>query len=270
MNTIKSFIFTAILIATAITISCSGDDGGDGGDNDLSSSGVETSSSSSAGTGDGSSSSGSGSRSPCPDYSPGSPLNNGTFTDPRDSQEYSTILICNQTWMAENLNYDASGSRCYDDNTGGDSQGNCDTYGRLYDWDTAMNNAASSSAVPSGVRGVCPEGWHLPSDADWTVLTNYVESNSGCTSCAGKHLKSASGWSSGGNGQDTYGFAALPGGHGGTGGSFYEVGDYGSWWSATEYDARKAWNQSMGYDREYVRWLSSYSYFLFSVRCLQD
>ena len=106
----------------------------------------------------------------------------GTFTDPRDGQTYRTVKIGNQTWMAENLNYRYLGptddldssSFCYDDDPA-----NCETYGRLYLWSAAMDSAGiiegntangcgyNSECSPSGnVRGVCPQGWHLPSNCD--------------------------------------------------------------------------------------------------------
>jgi hypothetical protein len=118
----------------------------------------------------------------------------GTFTDPRDNKTYKTVKIVSQTWMAENLNYAASGSKCYDD-----KPENCKKYGRLYDWDAAMR--------------VCPYGWHLPSDYEWDVLMAAVDG----TERAGEKLKAKSGWNNSyqgksGNGTDQYGFSALPGG----------------------------------------------------------
>jgi len=143
----------------------------------------------------------------------------GSFTDGRDGKSYRSVRIGNQTWMAQNLDYDVpnvTSDVCY-----GNSASNCTKYGRLYNWSTAMNGASSSSAVPSGVRGVCPVNWHLPSDAEWTQLTDYVGSN------AGTKLKSSTGWNSYSGvpaGADTYGFSALPGGDGISGGSFDDVG----------------------------------------------
>jgi uncharacterized protein (TIGR02145 family) len=164
--------------------------------------------------------------------------------------------------MAENLNYsgtepDAVG-KCYDN-----EEGNCDTYGRLYDWATAM--------------AVCPSGWHLPSDAEWTTLVNYVENNV-CSGCASKHLKAASGWNDcgpfgSGNSylcEDTYGFSALPGGTGYSGGSFGYVGDNGYWWSASEASSSNTYNRVMYY---YLEDAYSYNYgksYLHSVRCMED
>jgi uncharacterized protein (TIGR02145 family) len=160
-------------------------------------------------------------------------------------QTYKTVRIGNQTWMAKNLNYNASGSMCYDNN-----QSNCAKYGRLYNWATA--------------RTVCPTGWHLPSDAEWTTLTNFIGNE------AGRKLKATSGWNNNGNGTDDYGFAALPGGYGGSDGGFNLAGYDGLWWSSSEYDASDAYAQKIGRNFEGVNTGYSDKSYLFSVRCLQN
>jgi uncharacterized protein (TIGR02145 family) len=149
--------------------------------------------------------------------------------------------------MTENLNYNASGSKCYIN-----SDANCTKYGRLYDWETALT--------------ACPSGWHLPSDAEWTTLTSFVGSP------AGTKLKAKSGWNNGGNGTDDYGFSALPGGFVDANGNFFYVGDIGRWWSATENDASNAWYRYMhvSYGSADVGRDSFGKTFLYSVRCLQD
>ena len=198
--------------------------------------------SSSSATGGGSSSSGGGVAG-----------TSGTFIDNRDSKPYKWVKIGEQIWMAENLNYNASDSRCYGDNSGGDSQGNCAKYGRLYDWATAMAN-------------VCPSGWHLPSDADWDKLIKTV----GGLSTVGKHLKARDGWNISGAGTDDYGFSALPGGNGYSGGSFYGVGYYGNWWSSSEYSANGAYCRYMSYSNEDVLYSNIDKSRLQSVRCLRN
>jgi len=115
-------------------------------------------------------------------------VTSGTFKDDRDSKTYKYVVIGTKTWMADNLNYATEGSLCYDA-----TEANCTTYGRLYAWSTA--------------KTACPSGWHLPDDAEWTTLINFVGT------AAGKKLKSISGWNSNGNGTDDYGFSALPGGY---------------------------------------------------------
>jgi len=183
------------------------------------------------------------------------------FCDLRDSTAYKWKKIGTQTWMAENLNYNASGSKCNQNNTV-----NCATYGKLYDWATAMANSASSVAIPSGVQGVCPLGWHLPSDAEWNVLTTFAGSN------AGTKLKAKSGWIDNGIGTDDYGFSALPGGGVLDGDFRYDyIGDYGYWWSATQgNEASLAHYLYIRYSDTDVSVGDAAKTELFSVRCLKD
>ncbi len=149
------------------------------------------------------------------------------FTDNRDGIIYKSVCIGKQTWMAENLRYNASGSKCYDDKSS-----NCDTYGKLYDWPTVMNGAVSSDASPSNVQGICPKGWHLPSRAEWMTLIDFL----GGEAKAGPALKATSGWSGKGNGSNTSGFSALASGYWNGLGPFYEnFGIAGVFWSSTEY-----------------------------------
>ena len=125
----------------------------------------------------------------------------GTFIDSRDGNEYNWVQIGDQIWMAENLKYlpsvvgSGTGSETtpyyyvygYDGTNVPDAKAtdNYATYGVLYNWTAAMNGEASSKTNPSGIQGVCPAGWHLPSDAEWTELTDYL----GGRSVAGGKLK---------------------------------------------------------------------------------
>ena len=191
------------------------------------------------------------------------PPSGGTFTDSRDGKSYRWVQIGTQTWMGENLNYNASGSKCY--NNSADS---CAKYGRLYNWETAMNGASSSSLSPSGVQGVCPAGWHLPSHDEWTTLENYV----GGASTAGTKLKSSTGWNSSSGvpaGTDQYGFSALPGGNYYPDEGFNVGGNNGYWWSASA-TASTAWYRYMYYYYENVGRLNNSKTYLLSVRCVQD
>jgi len=117
------------------------------------------------------------------------------FKDPRDKKIYKTVKIGEQVWMAENLNYEASGSKC-----NGNKPANCDKYGRLYNWETAMK--------------ACPGGWHLPSKAEWEILMVAVGGKIFGHRIAGKYLKATSGWNDyeggSGNGKDKYGFLGYP------------------------------------------------------------
>jgi uncharacterized protein (TIGR02145 family) len=137
-------------------------------------------------------------------------------------------------------------------------ESNCNTFGRLYDGNTA--------------RGACPSGWHLPSDAEWETLVKYVDPNAagvaydayGKNNNAGTKLMSASGWDSYGGGTDEYGFSALPGGFGdGGSGSFNYAGYRGYWWSATEYVYRYMGSGGGSVGRDY-------NSDLYSVRCVRD
>jgi uncharacterized protein (TIGR02145 family) len=163
-----------------------------------------------------------------------------------------TVVIGSQTWMAENLNYEAEGSKCYKDDPA-----NCVKYGRLYNWETAME--------------VCPSGWHLPSYKEWGTLVDYVESYSGCSKCDASKLKAKSGWDKGGNGTDDYGFSALPGG-GYSDGRFSRVGSYGGWWSASKHGGYNnlLYYLYMEYDYDGTRWSYYNKSILKSVRCVQD
>jgi uncharacterized protein (TIGR02145 family) len=174
-----------------------------------------------------------------------------TFTDSRDGKTYKRVTIGGRKWMAQSLNYAADGSKCYENNAG-----NCEKYGRLYDWATAQK--------------VCPAGYHLPSDAEWTALTDAV----GGEDIAGLKFKSTAGWNEEGssNGTNDYGFLALPGGYWWSRDSFFSsVGLGGYWWSATEAedDAGKAqyWGISNG---ESVNRGNHDKSNQFSVRCVQD
>jgi uncharacterized protein (TIGR02145 family) len=188
-----------------------------------------------------------------------------------DGNKYAAVLIGEQTWMAENLNYAATDSKCYQNN-----DSNCDTYGRLYNWATAMDIDAScnsaliadcGASVNTPHQGVCPEGWHLPSDAEWTALTTAI----GGTSGGGTKLKATSGWSgSPGNGTDDYGFSALPGGYEYSSGSFYGVGSIGYWWSSTQDVATVAFNRNMSGSNSNVSRDIVYDSYSSSIRCLQN
>ncbi len=179
-------------------------------------------------------------------------------------EAYDAVLIGSQTWLARNLNYNANGSKCY-----GDSQDICYIYGRLYNWETAMAGSSSSTTVPSGLRGVCPSGWHLPSTAEWDMLRAAV----GGDNTAGTKLKAGAGWNNNGNGTNDYGFSALPGGNG-YGDSFERVGNYGFWWSSTKSEnenyLNEAYDQIMSHNSERAYQSSADRSALLSVRCVKD
>ena len=190
----------------------------------------------------------------------------GSLTDSRDGQTYTTVTIGTQTWMAENLNYAVDSSWCYNDSTK-----YCEKYGRLYQWASAMglsatyNSTSASDVIFTSQQGVCPVGWHIPTNAEWTILENAV----GGEDVAGTALKSTSGWNEDGNGTDAYGFAALPAGTRNDG-NFYDVGNSAHFWSATEYDTDFVYNRYLFYSDANLNTLNNFKDLAFSVRCLKD
>jgi uncharacterized protein (TIGR02145 family) len=185
----------------------------------------------------------------------------GTFIDSRDSTEYHWVKIGTQIWMAENLRIklsDTTGSWCYNS-----AEGNCDTYGRLYNWDKA--------------QVACPAGWHLPSDGEWKMLevtAGMTPSDADSlewriTGAVGIALKARKGWNSGGNGENTVRFSAIPSG-------IYEqstytfIGDLASFWTSTYTDETHAWGRGLIYHAEGVyRWKYTRTSG-FSVRCVKN
>jgi uncharacterized protein (TIGR02145 family) len=208
-NLTKFAQVAGIMLALTFTFSCSGDDGDEGG--------------------------GGNTRGGCPNAVTG----NNTVTC--GGQTYRTTQIGEQVWMAENLNYNVSGSKCYAEDVSGVSADsiakNCAKYGRLYSWATAMilpdscDNNHCPSQISAKHSGICPSGWHLPSKDELKTLIAFA----GGEDIAGAKLKATSGWNNY-NGTDDYGFSALPGG--GDMDSYGEVASYGriggGWWSSHE------------------------------------
>ncbi|MGL1935053.1 MAG: discoidin domain-containing protein [Fibrobacterales bacterium] len=163
------------------------------------------------------------------------------FVDHRDGQRYNAVTIGTQTWMAENLNFSSVGnfnfpSYCYEKGVGGSTNKYCETYGRLYDWYTAM-----SWKTPNN-QGICPDNWHIPSVGEWDILINYVDANNGSNG-PGLSLKSTYDWGKwgpNGNGTDAFGFTALPAGVRWKAGDWRGLSTYASWWTSEEVDAQES------------------------------
>ena len=207
----------------------------------------------------------------------------GKVTDKRDGQVYKTVVIGDQVWMAQNMNLKTEESSCYYD-----SDENCSMDGRFYTWADAMDRKGEWSDDGKGcsnmftcsarypIRGICPEGWHLPSREEFKIL---IESLGGMDG-AGDSLKSTSGWEEydgfykrSGNGSDAYGFGALPVGYLSYDNPVSE-GFYVNYWSATECGDECAHHLSLSYfsgvasvGDGYGRTKSSDS---FPVRCVKD
>jgi uncharacterized protein (TIGR02145 family) len=205
---------------------------------------------------------------------------------------YKIVTIGTQTWMAENLNYAYTGvpynhsgytsdstSWCYSNDPA-----NCAKYGRLYTWAAAMDSVGEWSTSGKGcgygktscsvasagsatlVRGICPKGWHLPSRTEWNALFTAV----GGSSTAGQKLKSLTGWNSGGNGTDAFGFSALPAGNRYDDGLFNYDGSYAYFWSSTEFNTYYAYYMRLFYGLANGDLYYNNKYNGFSVRCLKD
>jgi uncharacterized protein (TIGR02145 family) len=133
-----------------------------------------------------------------------------------------------------------------------------ETYGYLYDWETACD--------------VCPDGWHLPTDAEWTELTDYLGENAGGKLKATGTIEAGTGlWYDPNTGAtNETGFTALPGGGRGSDGTFSDVGGGGYWWSATEVSTNYAWSRDVSCDYSGVDGYNDDKELGFSVRCLRD
>ncbi|WP_290744549.1 fibrobacter succinogenes major paralogous domain-containing protein [Fibrobacter sp. UBA4309] len=196
-----------------------------------------------------------------------------SLTDERDGQTYKTVKIGSQWWMAENLNYETGNSYCYNNNSA-----NCTKYGRLYTWAAAMDSVGTLTTNGKGcgykktcsptypVRGICPEGWHLPSKTEFETLFTAV----GGQDSAGTALKSTGGWFNDGNGTDAFGFSALPAGDRGSNGGCNYEGLNAYFWSSTEYDSNYAYNVLLYVNFDYAYLNYGNKDYGFSVRCLKD
>ena len=167
--------------------------------------------------------------------------------DPRDGQVYPVVRIGDQCWLQKNMNFETGTNWCYAYDTS-----YCNTYGRLYDWHTAL--------------GVCPSGWHLPSDEEWTTLTAFL----GGEFIAGSKMKSVNGWYFNGNGTNSSGFTALPGGNCYRNELFNGRTSRAYFWSSTETSSINAWNRHLYYNKEDVSRDNYGKTHGFSVRCVKD
>ena len=196
------------------------------------------------------------------------------LTDVRDGYKYSIKMIGTQKWILKNLNasthqngdtiryarteeewLDAAekkeGAWCYYAN----DPKNGEVYGKLYNW-YAVNDS----------RGLAPSGYHIPSDLEWSLLTEYL----GGKESAGLKMKSTSGWANGGNGDNSSGFNGLPGGGCNYLGAFNGITVSGYWWSSSENSATLAWLRGLYYGDTKVYGSNFSKDDGFSVRCLRD
>lgn len=204
-----------------------------------------------------------------------------------DGNVYDTIKIADQVWMAENLKVthfpDGRAIPLETDpltweNLGSDAPAYCyydndpvhaERYGILYTWAAAMNGSESSESVPSGVQGICPSGWHLPSDAEWKILTTYL---GGERHAGGKMKQSGTNdWlEPNEEANNISGFSGLPAGIRFGNGSFDNLGKNGRWWSTTENTSTYAWYRYLYYDNGEVRRSFNWKNYGFSIRCVKN
>lgn len=176
----------------------------------------------------------------------------GILKDTRDGKVYQTVIIGKQTWMAENLAYQPSSGNYW---VYYDEPANLEKYGYLYDWETA--------------KKVCPKGWHLPSDEEWQVLTDYLGGNE----IAGGKMKSTGTeyWKEPNEGAvNSSGFSGLPGGLRNYGGMFYLVGYNGYWWTSTELNTKLALDRYLDHNLVMIYRFFSNKENGQSCRCLKD
>ncbi|WP_406538318.1 fibrobacter succinogenes major paralogous domain-containing protein [Fibrobacter sp.] len=198
----------------------------------------------------------------------------GTMTDSRDGKVYKTVTIGTQTWMAENLNHRVTKSYCYESESS-----NCAKYGQLYTWAAAMDSAGTWTENGKGcgfngfcsktypVRGVCPKGWHLPTDEEWETLFSAV----GGSNTAGEMLKSTGGWVSDGNGTDDYSFAALPAGERDYDWNHKNEGRFAKFWSSNDEYRYTAGGMYLKYSVDSAHIAGAFNKKdAISVRCLKD
>ncbi|UCH14059.1 MAG: hypothetical protein JSV22_13270 [Bacteroidales bacterium] len=213
-----------------------------------------------------------------------------------DGNSYSTVQIGSQIWMAENLKttHYSNGASLVDgtglaDISGdyttkycfvyADNSANKNTYGLLYTWAAAVNGTSGSNAVPSGIQGVCPAGWHLPSDEEWKELEIYLgmsESEADNedwrgTDQGGKLKESGTThWNSPNEGAtNASGFTAIAAGHRTNADTYTNMNTGACFWSTTSADSQ-AWTRLLLYNNAAVRRTDYFKNFAFSVRCVKD
>ena len=197
---------------------------------------------------------------------------------------YPTVSINGQCWFAKNLNVGTKVVGTLDQGTScatiqkycySDSDANCTTDGGLYQWDQAM-----CGAVANGSQGICPSGWHIPTDNEQYLLEDFLNTDGsdcdpdrdGSFRCdpAGTILKANSALWSTNTGTDTYGFSALPGGFRISGGTFSLRNLYGMFWSSSQYNSVNAWRRDFGASYTKIQRYSYSKMYGCSVRCIKN
>jgi len=189
---------------------------------------------------------------------------NETVTD-FDGNEYQTVQIGNQTWLKQNLKslHYADGSEITEVWSYDDDETNVDIYGRLYTWNAAMKYSNIEST-----QGVCPDGWHIPSDGEWTTLGNYL----GGDAVAGGKMKTTGTdlWQAPNTGgTNESGFSAVPSGERDHV-EYRLLGQCAVIWSSTETGNLGCLYRYINYDDTELHSYNFYKDFRYSVRCVKD
>jgi uncharacterized protein (TIGR02145 family) len=212
----------------------------------------------------------------------GSPI-----TDVRDGKVYNTVLIGSQCWMAQNLNVGAMIAFSVNQTDNGiiekycyqNLQTNCDLYGGFYHWNEFMDYTMSSPSIPSGRQGICPAGWHIPSDAEWCQMEVFIDPTVNCEVYGGRgvdaggKLKEAGTihWSSPNTGAtNASGFTALPAGEVLAGGGFYYLTYWTDYWTSTENSATHAWTRYLNFNSIFAYRYEQVKGNGYSGRCLKN
>jgi len=200
------------------------------------------------------------------------------MTDRRDTAKYRVITIGSQVWMADNMNYgkqimsDKISTRngevekyCYNNDPE-----NCEMLGGLYTWDEMMDYSRSDDDLPGETRGICPDGWHIPTSKEWKMLADYL----GGEMVAANRMKNYDYWPTPEGMKevrlDLSGFSAYPAGRMDMAGESYYIGRSSSYWSATKDSWKSAWHRTITNRGGGLYRNSGHTGYRFSVRCLKD
>ena len=208
----------------------------------------------------------------------------GIVSIPHGGKVYHTVPVGDQCWLRENLdigvmlnggeaqtNNQVIEKYCYNDDTA-----NCEKYGGLYMWKEMMNHFPIQ-----GGKGICPTGWHVPTDDEWKELEGFADSQFGIGDPewdensfrgydAGKRLKSLMGWEFGGNGNNLFGFKARAAGYWESGSSFVREGEETHFWSSLHDSGHNAVKRMLKYDNDKISRSYHWDEAAFSVRCIRD
>jgi len=194
-------------------------------------------------------------------------------------QTYETLQVGSQCWMKDNLNVGTMLTNFQDMTDNGitekycynDDPANCTTYGGLYQWNEMMQYVTQA-----GVQGICPDGWHIPSNPEWCIVTEEIDTTVDCVwydwngTDTGIKMKSTTGWNLNGSGTNESGFTALPAGYK-SGFDGFELLGYGTYfWSSTEIFSGQSGTIWLTHDNASVRFSLASKPEGFSVRCVRD